>query len=206
LHGGEAGSRASDLDETITVLNLSNAPVDLHLFAYSDFDLANIPGFDSISLPSVGVMVQQGKGTMVTETVQSPLPTHWQTEFYAGLVNALDGGIPVTLADTFNPPATGDQTFGFQWDAPLGVGQRVAVALTRSIRPVFVPLTITLAGTDVVISWPASAGPGFNLTSSDVIARGSAWATVTNVQEIVGAKYQVVVPRASGAHYYRLER
>jgi len=206
LQGGSPGSLASDLAENLIMQNTSNAPITLHLFAYSDFDLADDFLSDSVSLPATGTMVQQGKGMTVTQNVQSPAPSYWEASFYAITLDDLDSTNPVTLSDSFIPPDPGDQTFAFQWDVTLGAGQSVVINLTNSIRPTPIQLNIASSGGSVVISWPTNATTGYQLFSTAVLPAGSGWSAVTNTMEVVGEQYQVTLPHSFSAQFYRLQK
>jgi hypothetical protein len=206
LQGSSPGSQTSDLAENLTIQNTLNAPVTLHLFAYSDFDLADEYLSDSVSLPATGTMVQQGKGLTVTETVQAPAPSHWEASFYSIILDDLDSTNAANLSDSFIPPDPGDQTFAFQWDVTLGAGQSVVINLNNNIQPTPIQLNIASLGVSVVVSWPTNGATGYQLFSTGILPAGSSWSAVTNTMEVVGDQYQVTLPHSFGAQFYRLQK
>jgi len=215
LQGGPPGSQSSELAERISVQNITNTPISLHLFAYSDFDLSNSPYADMVSRLSPQVVVQQGKGMQVTETIHSPTPDHWEAGYYGITLAGLLEPSPLTLADTFIPPAPGDQTFAFQWDTILGAGQSFVVNLANSMGPISggVPaptappvwLDIALTGTNILLSWPTNGAEGFALQSASALS-GERWNTITNRLVVSGEQHQVILPGPVDAQFYRLQK
>jgi hypothetical protein len=214
LQGGAPGSNASDLAETLSVQNTTNSAITLHLFQYADFDLAGPAGADTISFPTTNSVVQQGGNTIMIETVQSPPPNFWEASFYALTLDRILGSSPATLSDAITPPSAGDQTFAYQWDMTLGPGQTLTIDSTQSIRPVTtssditssIALSISAGGTDVDVYWPTNGADGFQLQSASSLGESAVWSDVTNVPAVVGSNYQVTLPRAAGAQFYRLRR
>jgi hypothetical protein len=205
LRGGTTGSEASDVAETITVQNTTNVPISLHFFDYADFDLANDPVQDTVSIPTTNTVVQQGKGLVLTQTIQTPLPSYWEANYYAITLDKLEGPAPVRLTDSLNSAAPGDQTFAYQWDTTLGTGQSLFIILTNSIRTAVPPqLSIALVGGNVVISWPTSGAAAFKLQATDTLGPPVTWNHVTNLPTVVNGLYQVAVPPAGSAQFYRL--
>ena len=205
LSGGAPGSQASALAETITVENLTNTAITLHLFEYSDFDLAADPYSDAISLLSAQTFLQQGKGMQIMETVESPTPNHWEAGFYGITMAGLLDPLPLTLSDAFIPQAPGDQTYAWQWDSALGVGDTFVINLTKRIEPRQIQLRIILSGPDVMFSWPTNGATRFHLESASIPSSGN-WSAVTASQTVAGHDYQVILPRASTALLFRLRR
>lgn len=66
-------------------------------------------------------------------------------------------------------------------------------------------LTIALVGSDAVITWPTSAGAGFELERSAILGAGASWSGTGLPAPIVdGSSYKVTVP-ATNSYYYRLK-
>jgi hypothetical protein len=206
LQGGAPGSQTSALAEQLVLQNITNVSVTAHLFAYTDFDLAGNYSNDIVSHPSIGTIVQQGKGQSVTQSLLSPTPSDWETSFYAITLDNLDGPNPITLSDTFIPLAPGDQTFTFQWDITLAAGQTLVVNLTNHLQPVPIILNIARAGGNILLSWPTNGSDGFQLQSFPPLADRAVWEPVGNPPTIVGDQYQVLLPKTSSAQLYRLQR
>jgi hypothetical protein len=176
--------------------NITNTPIPLHLFAYSDFDLANSPYSDTVSRPTADSFLQKGKGMHLTKAVQSPTPDHWEASYYAITLAGLLDSSPLTLSDSFIPAVPGDQTFSFQWDVTLGVGQSIVANLTNRLGPISsnalpqilmpVRLEIALSGANIVLSWPTYGMEAFELQFADSLSPQKSWDTVTNLPVVVG--------------------
>ncbi len=64
-------------------------------------------------------------------------------------------------------------------------------------------LTISLAGNNVVLSWPTSA-TGFTLQSSPKVGTGAAWSAAGGSPGVTNGMNQVAVPLSGSAAFYRL--
>jgi hypothetical protein len=206
LTGGAPGSDASSLAESISVQNTNSTPIYLHLFAYSDFDLAGDPEDDTISFPITNTAVQQGKGMTMTETVETPTPNEWEGGWYDFTLENLVSGSPVTLSDNIIPQAPGDQTFAYQWDIIVAARQTLAINLTDSLQSAGVLLDIELSAGNVTISWPTNGTSLSQLYKTSALGSGGDWSAVTNSPVIAGQKYQVIAPLSGQTQFFRLER
>jgi hypothetical protein len=214
LQGGTNGSGSSDLTETISIQNTTNNSFPMHLFQYSDFDLADSMGADTLSFPTSNSALQMGGSNVMTETVQSPPPSFWEGSFYALTLDKITGASAVTLSDSLIPPFAGDQTFAYQWDATVAPAQSLLVNLTQSIRRLtnstqlvfYIDLNIAVTGDNIVLFWPSMGTDTFQLQSADDLAPDAIWSNVTNSRVPVGGNYQVTMPHAGGAKFYRLQR
>jgi hypothetical protein len=77
----------------------------------------------------------------------------------------------------------------------------VNVLPISSVPPV---LQIVRAGTNIVISWPADAGPAWSLQCSMSINNSGSWGPVFTPPVIVNGRYTVTNSAAGSAKYYRL--
>jgi hypothetical protein len=210
LTGGSTGSGASDIAESVAIENTTTNQIPLHLFSYSDFDLAGIADGDSVSSATTNQIVQQGKGMMATETVQSPMPNEWDSSWYAITLDNLDNGSPITLSDSMITPDPGDQTFAFQWDTTLAAGQTFVATSTSSIRPISpaplnIGLAIALTQSNAFISWPTNGTASYQLQATTNLDVPGAWITITNLPAIMGEQYQVTMPCTNATMFYRLK-
>ena len=206
LKGGATGSLASDLTENVSLQNLSNSPVTLHLFQYADFDLDGDWAGDTVSFPATNKVVQQGKRLIMTETVAPPIPNYWEASVYAITLDKINSASPATLSDQIITEPSGDMTFAFQWDTTLSANQTLQISLTNSLRmaPVLVALSIARAGSNVILSWPTNGTAGFQLQSATGL--GNTWSTFTNSPAVAGTNYQMTLPRTNAVKFYRLLR
>lgn len=214
LEGGAAGSRSSDLSETLSIQNTAEALMDLHLFAYSDFDLSNSPYADTVSLHSTNVFQQQGKGTQVTQTVLSPVPDAWEAGYYGVTLAGLLDPSPLTLSDEFIPSSPGDQTLAWQWDSNLEPGESVVINLTNHIGPatgdspsqtaVAVRLEIALSNANVILTWPAKGAGDLELQAAQFLSSDGNWKTLTNLPMVSDEQFRVVLPVLPESQFFRL--
>jgi hypothetical protein len=124
LTGGNLGSGTGQLDEAITINNTSASALDFHFFQYSDFNLGNATGGQTVQfyknpsgLPYYSV--QSDGSRSVTETV-SPA-SHIEAALYNQTLASLTDGSPTTLNDIASA-GLGDVTFAYQWDFTLAAG------------------------------------------------------------------------------------
>lgn len=66
-------------------------------------------------------------------------------------------------------------------------------------------LTVASAGTNVLVSWPASA-TGFQLQAANDLAAGSVWSPVTQTPFANGNQLSAQVPLAGGQRFFRLSK
>jgi large repetitive protein len=140
LTGGSAGSGFSDISESISIFNKSTTtPLDFHFFQYSDFDLGGTSAND------YGQYVGNGKinqwdptaALILSETVSSRTPNHYQISTYPTLLNSLNNTPGYTLSDTPTPVGTttgpGDLTWGFEWDLTIAANGSVVWSKDKTI-------------------------------------------------------------------------
>jgi hypothetical protein len=122
LTGGAIGSGTSDVAETIRITNTSTGSLALRFFQYCDFDLNGTISDDTVSFPNANAVRQTDAGSMISETVVTPVATHHEGGIYPVTKGLLDDAYPTTLNDL---PAYGggslygDVTWAFQWDRSI---------------------------------------------------------------------------------------
>lgn len=210
LEGGASGNGSSDLAQSLSIQNKTNTPLAIHVFQYADFNLAGPMGADTVAFPTAGTVAQQGGSSQMTETVQSPAPTYWEASLYPLTVDKISSATPVILSDAITPASAGDQTFGYQWDLSLLPGQTIAIASTQRIRAATAPsstlsLTIVSSQPDLTISWPTNGAAGFQLQSANSFDANATWSSVTNLPNVIGETYQIMLPPAAGVRFFRLK-
>ena len=142
LTGNTPGSGRSQLNEDITVSNLSGSPLDLHFFQYSDFDLFGTTGGQSVQFYQNSANNQyykavQNDGTRtVTETVNSTIfPIgHFEAALFNDTLSSLTDGTPTTLNDVTSA-GVGDVSFSYQWDVTLAPGASFQLSKLIEIVP-----------------------------------------------------------------------
>ena len=130
LNGNSAGSGKANLSETVTVINGGASSLDFHFFEYSDFNLENTAGGQSIQFVTNSVNGQyykaiqtSGDGASVTETITSASPPigGYEAALYNQTLSSLLDGNPTTLDGVTNA-GPGDVTFAYEWDVNLAPG------------------------------------------------------------------------------------
>ncbi len=134
LTGGAPGSSQSDIAETITVTNNSSNSLDFHFFQYSDFDLNNTSSDDTARLENPNTVSQSDPAFVMSETVATPRPDHWEIDLFDNTRSSLNNGSPTTLSDSTSP-LTGDVTWAFQWDRTIAGGGSFQISKDKQIRP-----------------------------------------------------------------------
>jgi hypothetical protein len=203
LKGGAKGSYESSLAETISIQNTNSSSLGLHVYDYTDFDLDGQSDGDTVSFPTNNMVVQQGKNMIATQTVEGQTPSFWEGSWYAFALDTIETATPAILPDEILPNEAGDQTFAYQWDFTLGAGQTFVLNLTNSIQSLQALLTIARSGTNVILSWPSNNAVSFDLQSGNLKAAN--WANVLTPPSFVGGDYQVTIPIATNAQFYRLK-
>ena len=136
LLGGRANTHTSDLGEQIAIRNLSNGNLDFHFFQYSDFDLNGNSAGDTASHPNKNTIDQSKNSQILSETVVTPAPNHWQIDYYPNILALLDNTQADTLSDGTTPLGPGDPSWAFEWDDVIGVNQDLVISKDKLIRPI----------------------------------------------------------------------
>jgi hypothetical protein len=145
LAAGATPTSSSDLQRTITIQNTSGAPLNFHLFEYSDYDLAGTAGGDTVHFVNANNVVQTDGVTQISEAVLSP--SHSEAAFFNSTLASLSDGNPTTLSDT---PAVGtnlgpgDVTWAYQWDPVIAAGGSFITSPDSLISTVPEPSSIAL--------------------------------------------------------------
>jgi hypothetical protein len=147
LTGGSAGSRTSDVAETIRITNTGTSALDFHFFQYSDFDLS---GNDTVQIQAGAQDVHQTPASpaalMMNETVVAPAPNHWEANTYHNTLDSLNNGTPTTLNNNFTA-GPGDVTWAFEWDTNIAAGNTFIISKDKRTAPnVPEPAAIGLLG------------------------------------------------------------
>lgn len=146
LTGGGTGTGNADIREAINVLNTSGAPLNFHLFQYSDFNLLGTPGGDSVVIGNAFDSVIQWDGaTGIAETAAQPPANRAEAALAFTTLNNLNT-IPGYDLNNNIGPLSGDVTWSFQWDSVIGSGLSLDVFKDKqmAITPVPEPTAISM--------------------------------------------------------------
>lgn len=150
LEGGRPGSLRSLLNEAVEIFNVSDSPLDISLFAYSDYDLHSSAGGDSVVVsrnPDVGTVAafqQDSTGASVT-VASNPGADRYEASNYPDLVSQLNfiSTDPTNLAFTDgSSTASGDVTFAFQYDRTIGAGESRLISQSAFVQEVPEPTSV----------------------------------------------------------------
>jgi len=132
------GSGMASINESITINNLGQSPLDMHFFQYSDFDILGSGGNDVGALGKSGGLFNyatQGDGSLLspffTETVLTPGANHGEIAFSPSILLRLGNGVPDTLSDFAGPLGPGDITWAFQWDLTIAPGSSELISKVK---------------------------------------------------------------------------
>lgn len=137
LRGGLPGSGRADVAESIQIDNLTNQGFTISFFQYCDFDLNASPGGDTVEIPgALHNTARQSEGAFVmSETVVSPQPTHYEVAAFPSILTRLGDAFPDDLLDIAGPLGPGDVTWAFQWDLFIPAGGTVIISKDKNIIP-----------------------------------------------------------------------
>jgi hypothetical protein len=145
LTGGALGSHTADLTENIRIVNTGLKVLDFHFFQYVDFDLNNTKNDDSAKLVGNNSVQQSDPSGVISETVVTPPPDHFEIAFFSNTRDKLNDGTATTLNDGTTPLGPGDVTWAFQWDRNIDVGGSFLISKDKQIRGTLVPETPSAA-------------------------------------------------------------
>jgi large repetitive protein len=150
LQGMSLGTGKASWTESLTVQNTSAAPLDLHFFQYSDFDLGGVLGGQTLqflpnNLNNQFYKVQQTSGSIVLNSTISTasFPVgHVEAGLFAATANSLNDANPTTLNDATSA-GPGDVTYAYQWDMILAPNESLQISKLTTIVPE--PSSLSLA-------------------------------------------------------------
>jgi hypothetical protein len=126
LTSGGIGSGTAAIAGSITIENLTGAPLPFHFYQYSNSDLGG-PFIDRVEVISDNVMRQTDSLARISsETVVSPTPDHQEVSLTPTIRTKLDDALPTTLADN-SSAGPGNVSWAFQWDFLIPAGESVTI-------------------------------------------------------------------------------
>lgn len=137
LRGGGSGSGRSDIGEQISVHNNRTTPLHITFIQYCDFDLNGSAGGDEGQIlgPLFNTVRQSEAGFVLSETVITPGPNHFELNLFPVTLTALNDGDIDDLNDFAGPLGPGDVTWAFQWDFVIDPNSSVLISKDKSIVP-----------------------------------------------------------------------
>jgi len=143
LKGNTPSIGFATLNEKIVITNtgVSQDPMEMHFFQYTDFDVGG-PQNNIVEIIPPNIAIQ--KNGPIAETVVSPDPSHFQvgriTEDDNMILRSLNDDLATTLNDTAGPiPMPGedgvDGNWAFQWDVDIDRKKSFTILKTKTISP-----------------------------------------------------------------------
>jgi hypothetical protein len=155
LTGGtvvSAGQQAaSDIGETIKIVNTSGAVLPFHFYQYSYFNL-NGQNSDVVQLGKNGrglfndaLQMDAADQNSMTETVTTPGANHGEVGTVGVTLAKLNGGGPVLLSDNAGPVGPAGVTWALEWDLNIAPGGSAIISKDKSLNVLVIPEPSTLA-------------------------------------------------------------
>ena len=127
LVGGAPGSGASDVQETVTIQNLTGSTLPFYFFQYAYFNLGGTPNNESGQLYGMSKGYNEvdqtagftGLGEDI-DTVVGHAAAYGEVANDNSILNSLKSGTPTTLND--NSSATGNVNWSLEWVANIAPG------------------------------------------------------------------------------------
>ncbi len=150
LIGGGSGSRTADIAEIVRVRNLTNAPIEFHLFEYDDFDASGTFDDDRATLLNSSTVRLFDDLTRI-DVGAVPIPDRWQISAVPDIFELLEDGGPTSLTNSTSFGGPGDMAFAFQWDRTLDAGGTFLLSKNKLVTPVPEPAGLLAMG--IGLSW-----------------------------------------------------
>ena len=148
LMGGEPGEQSKSLiAEEIKVTNRTASTLDFHLFQYTDFDLSDSPDDDIVMIdpdhPNTVRQWEQAPHLTATETVTTPVPSHFEIAPWSNTLDKLEDGVADDLDDLGGVVGYDDVTWAFQWDFTVaGYGSSPLISKQKRLELLPEPVTV----------------------------------------------------------------
>jgi len=143
LRGGALGSGTSDLHETVSIKNLTDAALSISFFEYTDFDLDGDAANDTAQIINThtvrqsDVKVGPNASSTFAEVVMLPDFAHGEVGLSSdspSILDRLTDGSATSLGDVFGPVGPGDAVWAVQWNVVLAPGRTWILGKDKQIR------------------------------------------------------------------------
>lgn len=153
LSGGSTGGTqaVADVSESITIVNLSSAPLPYHFYEYSYFNLQgasrDIAQLGQDLRGQYNDALQYNSNASLTETVTTPGANHGEVAPLGLTLARLNNGTPVTLGSPFGagPVGPGAVTWALEWDLNILPGASAIISKDKYLNVLLVPEPSALA-------------------------------------------------------------
>jgi len=139
LSGGALGSGTSSIEESYAIRNAAATTLQLSVFEYADFDIANTANNDTVTLYKDGFnkfnrVVQTDPSGVSSVITVSASADHGEANVYPNTLNSLTDYSPTTLDDNAGPVGPADVTSALEWDLSIGAGDTYTIDILKQIE------------------------------------------------------------------------
>jgi hypothetical protein len=135
LTGGQTGSGASDVTESLKITNVGMISQTYHLFEYTNFNLDNSTTGQTVTITGGNTATDVGDG-VDAQTVVSPKPSEFEASNTAAspdlLTHISSTTTPYTLKDVASA-AAGDGEWAFEWDLTIACGSTAVINIDKDL-------------------------------------------------------------------------
>ena len=205
LEDNPSGPNTVGSSITLMVTNTNSvATLDLHLFAYTDFDLNNTIENAWLRIDGEGA-VQAIAGT-VSREVLTPAADAYAVDIYPDLVDHLEDAVTTNLNNsTAMGPA--DNTYAHQWNVLIDPGNTFTVNINMDVTPKtnFAVTACVQTGSVVRLRWESNPMEYYTVKSLTNIMRTN-WAVVGALTSMPGdvGSMSVAIATNRAPVYYRV--
>ena len=152
------GGNSAQMEQSVSITNLTGSPLSLSFYQYNDFNLGGTPGSDEVFIENSAALQQEGT-LAITESGIDPAALYFEGN--------VTGGPTSTLYKLNNTPnlvldntgyASGDATWAFQWQFNLsGANSGVEILKGQNLAITLIPepttMSLALLGIAVAGYW-----------------------------------------------------
>lgn len=144
LNGGAAGTNSqSSIRESLTVTNLSDAPLSIEIFQYNDLNLGGGQQNDVLqtqTIPPYVSLVTAADADVAAEevVVGAPAPSFTQVALASALLAQLNDANFENLDGTTSG-GPGDYAWAWQWSLQVDAGESLTISKIRNLTPIPLP-------------------------------------------------------------------
>jgi hypothetical protein len=138
LTGGGTGS--ADIAEGITIHNSTASALNFHFFQYSDFNLLNTPGGDTVVMDASQAYQYKGSSG-IAEGIVSPTANEFEANTTGGTTSTLYklNNVNGLVLNNNGSAGPGDVTWAYQWDLSIPANTDAIITKDKSLDIQVVP-------------------------------------------------------------------
>ena len=185
---------ANQYGTVVIACNGASSSTYVSCYVYAGQTVNGQTTFGNSILLQAGSVSYYDLNELIGEALGTPTTSRWGD--YSTL--SVDAADPTQFWSIQMYPSGVDTTSGFD----EGIWSTQITQLIIATSP---QLTLSLSGTNLTISWPASAS-GYQLQSTPSLVPAVVWSAVTQTPSNNGTTISVVVPVSGGRQFFRLQK